>query len=101
LGIFRTKTDSHWNPGYKASHQFIVVETKQFVGSNLNVILTRQTCGQRSSRAAAGQRQALETYFYGQIYYKFFISKCRGDQDLGLYTFWVLAKRELLHSGDF
>ena len=81
--------------------EFIVVETKQFVGSNFNVILTRQTCGQRSSRAAAGKRRALEKYFYGWIYCKFFISKCKGNQDLGLCTFWVLAKRELLHSGDF
>jgi len=26
--------------------EFVVVETKQFVSSNVNVILTRQTCGQ-------------------------------------------------------
>jgi len=29
----------------------IIVETKRFVGSNVNVILTRKTCCQRSSRA--------------------------------------------------
>ena len=29
------------------------------------------------------------------------MSKCRGDQDLGLYTFFVLAKREPLRNGDF
>jgi len=28
---------------------FVVVDTKRFIGSNVNVILTRQTCGQRSS----------------------------------------------------
>ena len=36
-----------------------VVETKQFVGSFVNVILTRQTCGQRSSRAVESKRQAI------------------------------------------
>ena len=30
--------------------KFVVVETKQIVSSNTNVILTRQTCGQRSER---------------------------------------------------
>jgi len=29
----------------------------------------------------------------------FLISKCRGDWDLGLCTFWVLAQRERLHNG--
>ena len=32
--------------------EFIVVETKQIVGVNANVILTQQTCGQHSSRVA-------------------------------------------------
>jgi len=39
--------------------EFFVVETKRFVGSFGNVILTRQTCGQRSSRAAECKRRAL------------------------------------------
>jgi len=39
------------------------VETKRFVGSFVNVILTRQTCGQRSSRAAESKRRALEIIF--------------------------------------
>jgi len=56
-----------------------VVETKQFVGSFGNVILTRQTCGQRSSRAAESKRQALGNYFSERICYMFLISKCRGD----------------------
>ena len=38
---------------------FFVVETKRFVSSTVNVILTRQTCGQRSSKAAESKRQAL------------------------------------------
>ena len=29
--------------------KFFVAETKRFISSNVNVILTRQTCGQRSS----------------------------------------------------
>jgi len=40
-----------------------VVETKLFISGSVNVILTRQTCGQRSSRAAEIERQALENYF--------------------------------------
>jgi len=38
---------------------FFVVETKRFVSSTVNVILTRQTCGQRSSRAAESKRPAI------------------------------------------
>ena len=36
-----------WNPVYKARPfiEIVVVETKQIVSSNSNVILTRQTCG--------------------------------------------------------
>jgi len=68
-----------------------VVETKRFVSSFVNVILTRQTCGQRSSRAAESKRQALGNYFSERICYMFLISKCRGDQDLGLCTTSGLA----------
>jgi len=59
LGISRTNADFQWNPVYNAFHRFFVVETKQFVGSFLNVILTRQNCGQRSSRAAERKHRAL------------------------------------------
>ena len=38
----------------------LVVETIRFVGSTVNVILTRQTSGQRSSRAAQSKRRALD-----------------------------------------
>jgi hypothetical protein len=41
----------------------IVVKTKQFVGGNVNVILTRQTCSQRSSMASESKRRALEICF--------------------------------------
>jgi len=41
-------------------NEFVV--WKRFVGSFLNVILTRQTCGHRSRRAAESKRQALGNY---------------------------------------
>ena len=40
-----------------------VVETKRFVGSFVNVILTRQTCGQRSSRACGKQTLSARKFF--------------------------------------
>ena len=59
--------------------EFVAAEMKPFFCSNIHVILTRQTCGQRSSRAAESKRQALKKYFYERICHKFKISKCRGD----------------------
>ena len=41
----------------------IVAETKQFVGSSVNMILRRQTCGQCSSMSAGSKRRALENSF--------------------------------------
>jgi len=82
--------------GTVAFHQIFIVETKRFVGSFVNVILPRQTCGQRSSMAAESKR-----YFPGWICYMFLISRFRGDWDLGQCSFWVLAKREPLRNGDF
>ena len=60
LCISQTKTDSQWNPVYEAFHRIHRCgnETKQFFGSNVNKILTRQICGQRSSRAAESKRRA-------------------------------------------
>jgi len=48
---------------------FFVVETKhwQFVGSFVNVILARQTCGQLSSRAAESKRRALGNSFCANL----------------------------------
>ena len=66
--------------------EIFVVETKRFVGGFVNLILTWQTCGQRSSKAAESKRQALGNYFSERICYMFLISKCRGDSDLGLCT---------------
>ena len=96
LGISRTNADSQWNPVYNALHRIFVEETKRFVGSFVNVILTWQTCGQRSSRAVESKRPALRDYFSVQICYMFLRSKCREDRDLGLCTTLVLAKREPL-----
>ena len=81
--------------------EIFVVETKQLVGSFANVILTRQTCGQRSSRAVESKRQTKEIYFSERICYMSTISKYRGDQNLGLCTTLVRAFGEPMHSGDF
>jgi len=70
----------------RISSIFLVVETKRFVGSFTLVILTRQTCGQRSSRAAESKRRALGNYVSERICYMFLMSNCRGDRDLGLCT---------------
>ena len=69
--------------------EFFVVETKRFVDSFVNVILTRQTRGQRSNKSAESKRWALENYFPERICYMFLMSKCRGDWDLGWCTFGV------------
>jgi len=58
LSISRMNADSQWNPVYKAFLRIVVVETKRFVSSNVDVILTRQTCGQRSSMSAGSKRWA-------------------------------------------
>ena len=47
--------------------EFVVVETKQIVSSNSNVILRRQTCVQRSGMAAGGKRRAIPLNFSVQI----------------------------------
>jgi len=101
LGISRTNADSQWK-GIQFTTCFIeifVVKTKPFVGSFVHVILTQQTCGQRSSRAAESKRRALGNYFSERISYMFPISKCRGDRDLGLFTTSVLAFAEPQRDG--
>ena len=40
--------------------EFFLVESKRFVVSNVNVILTRQVCGQRSSMSTRSKRRALK-----------------------------------------
>jgi len=77
------------------SFDLFVVETNRFVSSTVNVILTRQTCGQRSSQTAESKRRALGNYFSGQICCMFQKSKCRGDLDPDLCTTSGLAFGEL------
>ena len=81
--------------------EFIVVKTNKMVRSNSNVILTRQTCGKRSSMVAGSKRRVLAFHFSVRILYVFLMSKCRGVSDLGLCTFLVITKRMQLRSGDF
>jgi len=70
------------------------VETKRFFGSFVHVILTRQTCGQRSSRAVESKPRALGNCFSERICYMLPMSTCRGDRDLGLCTTSVLASEK-------
>ena len=81
------------------SIEIVVVETKQFVGSFENAILTQQTCGQRSNRVAESKCRSLGNDFSEWICYVFLMSKCRGDWDLGLYTTSVLAFGEPQRNG--
>ena len=88
LGISRTNADSQWIQFTTYFIEFFVVETTRYVGSFKHVILTRQTCGQRSSRAAESKRRALGNYFSEQICYMFLISKCPvGFWDLAMPLF--------------
>jgi len=52
-----------------------------------------QGCGKQ--KPSAGKKNS------ERICYMFQVSKCRWDWDLGLCTFWVLAKRDLLRNGKF
>ena len=92
--ISRTNANSQWNLVVQHFIKKKNVETKGFVGSFVHVILTQQTCSQRSSRAAESKRRALGNYFSGRICYMFLISKCRGDSGLGLCTTSGLAFKE-------
>jgi len=71
--------------------------------SNSTVILTRQTCGQRSGimMAAASKCRATAFYLSVRICYVFLISKCRGESDLGICMTSGLAGRVPLRSADF
>jgi len=60
----------------------------------VNVILMRQTCCQRSSRAAESKRRALENYFSERMYYMFLISKCAQLCFLRLENHSVMAKSD-------
>ena len=50
--------------------EIFVMETKRFVGSFVHVILTRQTCGQRSSKTAGKQTpSAMKLFFRANLLY--------------------------------
>jgi len=51
------------------------------------------------SNGAASAQEALGNYFPVRISYKFLISCCRGDSDLGLLSSWHLAQRMPQRSG--
>ena len=104
LGIIsRTNADSQWNPVHNAFHRFFccgcTVETKRFVSSSVNMILTWPPCCQRSSRATEIKRRVLENGFSERICYMFLISKCRWDWDQGLCTTSGLAFGEPQRNG--
>ena len=53
--------------------KFIVAETKQCVGTILNVIFTQQTCGQRSSMSVGSKHRALKNGLSDGIRREFFL----------------------------
>ena len=73
--------------------EFVVVETKRSASSNVNVILTRQICGQRSSTSAGSKRRVVAFDFGARICHMFLVSNCRGESNLGLCTISVLVNR--------
>jgi len=101
LGIFETNVRIQWNPVYKVFHRIRCCGNETIVSSNSNVILTRQTCSQRSGMAAVRNRRAIAFYFPVRICYMFPMMKCRGKSELGLCMTSVIAKRMPLLSADF
>jgi len=81
--------------------EFVVEERNPLSSSDSNVILTQQTCGQRSGIAAASKRRALAFHFSVRICYMFLSSKGREESDLGLCMTSGFAKRIPLRSADF
>jgi len=65
--------------------EFVFVETNEVVRSDSNVILTRKTCGQRSSRVAGSKRRALAFCFSVRMWYVLLISICRGLQHTAIH----------------
>jgi len=64
VGYFSNECGFSVESSLQRISSIFVVETKRFVGSSLNVILTRQTCGQRSSRAAEKQTPSARNLFF-------------------------------------
>jgi len=97
LGISRTNVDSRWNSVCKLFRWIDCCENETF---RPNVILSRQTCSERSSMDAGSQRWAHAFYFSIRICYMFLISKSREGNSRSVTTS-VLAKRMLLRVGEF
>jgi len=92
-----------WNPVNKAFYRICSCGNETTLSSSSNVILTRQTCGHRSSRLAGSKHRALAFDFSELIWYVFLIFKCTRESDPDLCMTSVLAKRMLwqLCSADF
>jgi len=87
---------------FQFSRHFIefFVDSKNFLfSSNSNVILTLQTCGQRSSMFGK-QTPSARILVSKRMHYMFLISKCR-ESNLYLCTILILAKRMPLRGGNF
>jgi len=80
---------------------FLFVEMNYLVSSDPNIMLKRQTCGQRSSMVGWSKRRALAFYFCVWICSMFAISECRGSQIYVFALFRYLPKKVPLNSGDF
>jgi len=93
-------TDAHAHSPSFHRIRCCALETKQLINSNVNAILTQQTCGQLPCTCAGSKRRALAFYFPVRIWYMFSESKCRGESDLGLCTISGLARMRL-RSVDF
>jgi len=81
LGISRKNANSLWNPVYNTqgiSLNSLLWKQNNFFSSNVNVILTLQTCGQRSSMSVGSKRRALAFHVCAQLCHMFLISICRG-----------------------
>jgi len=100
VGYFSNERAFSVESSLQGISSFVLVKTKELVDSNVNVILTRQICGQRSSMSAGSKRRALANYFSIQICSMFLITKCRGESDSVLCTTSGLAKRMRLRCAD-
>jgi len=85
----------------KAFHRICSCGNEAIRRSNINEILTRQTCGQRSRMSAGSKCRALPFYFSIRICIMFLTTNRRVESDVGPCMISVLAKRIPLPGGDF
>ena len=88
-----TNADSQWIPVLQRISLKFLWWKQNDLSVVLYVILTRQTCGQRSSKTPEIKHLALGNYFFERICCMFLISKCRDHWDLGLHNFGTYAWR--------